>query len=87
MIMVLNDTFVDNVVFLRKHYTVSQRAMAKLIGMSYLTYRDYEEKRIRPDLPPEPYHRLCQVLGIDGNTLYHFELWKHPELIKPCREI
>ena len=52
MVVVFNDfVCTRNIRYLREKYKVSRRALSRLVGISVLTLRDFEEERVLPFLP------------------------------------
>lgn len=49
MVVVFNDfVCTRNIRYLREKYKVSRRALSRLVGISALTLRDFEEERVLP---------------------------------------
>ena len=49
MVVVFNDfVCTRNIRYLREKYRVSRRALSRLVGISVLTLRDFEEERVLP---------------------------------------
>ena len=70
MIIELNDTvFARNVRYLREHYALSRRALAKLIGISPFRLQAIENQTVLPILPFDSFLRICEVFHVDADTL------------------
>lgn len=75
MIVLLNaKIFGKNLVYLRKKYALSRRALAKLIGIGENTLRGIEDQTSSPELRLEVFQRLREVFHVDANDLAQIDL-------------
>lgn len=63
-----------NMVYLRKKYLLSQRALAKLIGMSVYHLRTIENGTAAPLIQSSELKRLCAVFDVTAENLIHRDL-------------
>ena len=68
------DTFPNNLIFLRKKYALSRRALAKLIGLPEITLVRIENGTCVPAMPAEAFMRTCEVFHIDPDSLAQTDL-------------
>ena len=77
MFVNIQDTkLLENVVYLRKRYSVSRRGLARLIGMSEYTLKDMEEGVGLPVIFEDELSRLCLIFETDCETLLHTDMSK-----------
>lgn len=77
-ILLSDDYFTDNLIYLRKKYALSRRALARLIGTTEALLKGIEDKTFYPELPIEAYQRLCEVFHIESNDLATKDLTSEP---------
>ncbi|MGN0290923.1 MAG: helix-turn-helix domain-containing protein [Lachnospiraceae bacterium] len=53
----------------RKASGLTQREMAKKLGLAYSTYSNYENNHREPDL--DTINKICAILGIDKDALFY----------------
>lgn len=58
-----------NVRFLRKKYSLSRRALARLVGISEFRLERIEEGTAVPVISDAVLRRLCQVFDVDSEEL------------------
>lgn len=68
------ETFAKNLVYLRKKYELSRRALAKLIGISPYLLESIEKGITYPSLRLEVFQRLREVFHVDANDLAQIDL-------------
>lgn len=73
-VTVTDDLFGKNLLFLRKKYSLSRLALAKLIGTAAVLVGAWEECRVYPTLAPDTLARICTILQTDSHTLLHTQL-------------
>ena len=75
-ILVTDDTFGKNLLYVRKKYKLSRLALAKLMGTAQVLIAAWEECRVYPALAPDTLARLCDLFQVDSATLLHSPLEK-----------
>ena len=71
LINIRKTMFISNIRFLRKRYTLSVRALSKLIGISPVTLRDLETGCGFFFVKEHTVDRLCAVFNTDRSTLLY----------------
>ena len=71
VITVTNDIFGKNLKFLREKYSLSQMALAKLVGTAAVLIAAWEDCRVYPTLAADTMERLCTVLQTTPDALLH----------------
>ena len=74
VITITNDTFGKNLLFLRKKYSLSRLALAKLMGTAQVLIAAWEECRVYPTFAPDTLERLCTIFQVDLDALLHTPL-------------
>lgn len=65
MVVVFNDfVCTRNIRYLREKYKVSRRALSRLVGISVLTLRDFEEERVLPFFTHRQLKRISDVFEL-----------------------
>lgn len=65
MVVVFNDfVCTRNIRYLREKYKVSRRALSRLVGISVLTLRDFEEERVLPFFTHRQLKRIIDVFEL-----------------------
>ena len=78
IIYIGGDFFGKNLVYLRKKYRISRRAVAKLAGISAYTLEGIEKGVLYPELKAEVFQRLCEIFHVDSNQLTQTDLTVTP---------
>ncbi len=73
-ITVTNDLFGKNLLFLRKKYSLSRLALARLLGTAEVLVKLWETCQVYPTLSPDTVERICDLFRIDSKTLFEKEL-------------
>lgn len=73
-VIVTDDVFGKNLQFLRKKYSLSRTALAKLIGTAAVLVAAWEDCRVYPTLAADTLERLCTVLQTTPDELLHSQL-------------
>ena len=68
------EIFVNNLCYLRKKYSMSQRALASLTDISLPILRMIERREVQPRLTEELISRLCQIFNVAPDTLLNSNL-------------
>ena len=63
-----------NLLFLRKKYHLSRKALSKLTGISVYTLKDWEEEKIAPVIQWEQLKRISVIFDISTERLVHRNL-------------
>ena len=63
-----------NILFLRKKYSLSRKALACLIGISVYTLKDWEEEKSKPILRHDQLNRIATIFELTGEDLVNKEL-------------
>ena len=66
--------FRRNLVYLRKKYALSRRALARLIGESEWRLQCIEEGTVFAELEIKAFQRICEVFHIHSNDLTSIDL-------------
>lgn len=74
IIVMSDDVFRKNLIYLRKKYSVSRRALAKLIGASEWVLQCIEEGTAYPEMQIESFQRICEVFHIHSADLTQIDL-------------
>ena len=70
---ITNDTFGNNLLFLRTKYSLSRIALSKLLGTAAVLIAKWETCKIRPTLSEEMLQRICVIFQVSKEDL----LWAH----------
>ena len=68
------ELFAKNLVYLRGKYALPQKALARLTGISLPILRMTERGEVLPRITPQIRTRLCQVLNVTADELFHTDL-------------
>ena len=68
-ITVTNDIFGKNLQYLRKKYSLSRMALAKLTGNAAVLIAAWEDCRVYPTLAPDTVERLCTIFQVTSQAL------------------
>ena len=72
MLIEFPDTMLGrNILYLRKKYHLSRKALSCLTGISIYTLKDWETEKVRPVIYPEQLKRICAIFNISGDRLVH----------------
>lgn len=73
------DAIAKNILFYRKQARMSQKELAKMLGVSNSAISNWESGANSIDL--DTLFKLCQVLNIDINTAFDYETKISPETL------
>ena len=63
-----------NIVYLRRHYSLSQKSLAKLLGIGVRTLRKIEQGSKFPRIHAGTLCRLCDIFGIPSDAFLYCDI-------------
>ena len=70
------ETFVHNITWLRTHYGISMKAMAKIMGISVQTLRKVEQGEKSKRINAEVLIKLCDYFQCHADELIRRKMWE-----------